>query len=390
MFVALAAAVAATAAVAIKGKGVSNVPSRGGADIVLAPGDRANHPYIGFSSFAWRAPDGVSPVAFVNLLTNAGATIVRDTLDWEALEPERGHYDERQWSRYTDMYKRLKKAGITPLWTLQNAPSWATIQSSVVPLGQPNCHKSFGCLSDPPAGSFIPDFAKFATEAAKRMPTAQFEVWNEPNLTFSWEPYGIDPAYYTRMQCAVYKAVKAKHPNTVITSGGINGTFVGDATAMPAKDFLRVAYDNGLNECMDDLSVHVYPLSDGFGDRSYWGQAWAQIIAARSAAGDTHPVYESEVGIATGGDKSVSEDEQATIIKEAYARLLAFRKTSGYPPINAVIIHTLRDYTLPGNNSPSNPEPHYGLLLDTPGSRPKPKPAFCWLVSRAHHTYPGC
>jgi len=391
LITAVAAAAVAGGTIAVKKHGTAHIPSKLGGDITLTQPNREKHPYLGFSTYIWRAQGGLTPGTTVRLLKTAGATMLRDTLDWEALEPTRGSWNEHAWKKYLDFYRLLRTAGITPLWTLQNAPSWATVQRPQL-FGTPsvNCRVPFGCLADPPAEHYIPDFARFAVEAAKRMPAAQFEVWNEPNLKTSWQPYDIDPALYTKMQCAVYRAVKDASPKTIVTSGGINGSLGGEG-AMSAKDFLSASYKDGLNDCIDDLSLHVYPLSDGFADGSYFKLQWDAINTVRNDNQDSHPVYVTETGIPTGGAKSVSDSDQKAILEEDYQRLRTFYKTPGYPPIYAILIHTLQDYSVPGTTpSPDDPEPHFGLLNAGESTSPRPKPAFCWMVSMARKNYAGC
>lgn len=393
LIVAVAAAATAGTVVAVKGHGTAHVPKGSGTDVTLSSVDRAAHPYLGFNSYWWRIPGAITPARFVRLLKIAGATMVRDTLEWEAIEPTKGKWDEAAWAKYTDFYKLLRAAHITPLWILQNSPTWASIQTTPPLFGQgPNCRAPYGCLGDPPARRYIPEFVRFAKEAVKRMPAAQFEVWNEPNLKTAWQPYDPDPVYFTRLQCAIYKGLKDVSPNTVVTSGGINSN-TGGPGAMASSEFLRAAYDNGLNGCMDDLSVHVYPRADGVGGGSSFAQQWAAIVEARKQAGDTHPVYASEMGVATGGLEAVPDDDQKKLLQSAYDKLLSFRDVPGYPPIYAVVIHTLQDFTnFPGGRfmDPKSPEGHYGLLRVGASANPPPKPAWCWLVKAAKHNYPGC
>ena len=86
-----------------------------------------------------------------------------------------------------------------------------------------------------------------------------YEVWNEWNggigLGCDWNEPGspcVNAPMYTDLLCRTYRAVKDVQPNAIVVGGALAGVHI---------DFIRRMLDAGAGNCMDMISVHVYPYS---------------------------------------------------------------------------------------------------------------------------------
>lgn len=104
----------------------------------------------------------------VALMTALRANAYRFSIEWSRLEPREGEWSEEAWSRYGDLVRRLREAGIEPAVTLLHftLPVWMADRGGV-------------------ASADFPDrFGRFAAEAGRRLGPG-VELWvtlNEPNV----------------------------------------------------------------------------------------------------------------------------------------------------------------------------------------------------------------
>ena len=83
-------------------------------------------------------------------------------------------------------------------------------------------------------------------------------MWNEPNLTFFWEPWP-DPAGYTALLGLTYDAIKAVDPSsTVITGGLAPAEQQPRQEAMKPLAFLERIYAAGGGGKFDAVGYHPY------------------------------------------------------------------------------------------------------------------------------------
>ncbi|HUL76197.1 MAG TPA: family 1 glycosylhydrolase [Vicinamibacteria bacterium] len=152
----------------------------------------------------------------VALMKAIHANAYRFSIEWSRLEPQEGTWNEEAFSRYGDLVRQLREAGITPAVTLLHftLPLWMADRGGV-------------CAPD-----FPNRFARFATEAGRRF-GADVQLWitlNEPNVQMylgyvlgDWPPQKKSPAEAVRAfvgllrgHAAAAKALRAACPGARI------------------------------------------------------------------------------------------------------------------------------------------------------------------------------
>ena len=132
---------------------------------------------------------------------------MRIGFNWKAIEPRPGVY---RWP--DDLVAMLAKNGIRPVFTVQNAPQWATgVAYQGSPPMTPKALRAFQVFLEQavrrygPEGSFWRDHPNVPKKAVKA-----WQIWNEPNLPKSFAQPGTDPLKLVKHAPKVYaKLVKA-------------------------------------------------------------------------------------------------------------------------------------------------------------------------------------
>lgn len=104
--------------------------------------------------------------------------------------------------------------------------------------------------------TFIDDYTAWVAALAAAGADA-IEVWREPNVDRSWAG-DIDPAAYTRLLCAAYKAIKEANPQTYVISAAPvpTGWFKGcSAAGCDDLPWLAGLYAAGAAQCMDYIGA---------------------------------------------------------------------------------------------------------------------------------------
>lgn len=93
-------------------------------------------------------------------------------------------------------------------------------------------------------------FGNYCYAAASRYKDQVFywEIWNEPNLPFFWGRTP-DPADYARLAIVAARRIRDGNPKAVIAGG---------ATAGIDLSFLETAFQNGLLDAVDAITIHPY------------------------------------------------------------------------------------------------------------------------------------
>jgi hypothetical protein len=275
----------------------------------------------------------------------------RSGLAWVEVEYKQGTYD---WSVYDALYSQLISRGIRPIWTVSAAPCWA--QGKTAP-----CDKK-----DKPTPQHYDEMGDFAAAAARRYPQiAAFEVWNEPNLGKYWGGTP-EPDLYAEMFKAVEAAVEKADPGLPVLFGTLGPHAESDENTVAAAEFLAQGYDLGAVQKSDGISTHPYPGSapgedHAEGVRKRLGDLWEVM----SLEGDAdRPLWITETGVSTVGDRAFSGEEQAQALVAIYDLI---RRV---PQVKVLVFHRFRDAV--GDN---DMEPGYGSV-DATGA---PKPAYCAL-----------
>jgi len=171
----------------------------------------------------------------LDLITNAGFKFIRNDLCWEGVEKQLGTYEFR-YSSGTDVNDALvegcSKRGIRMICILDYSNPLYESNRSV---RTENGRKAF---------------ANFAEAAARRYAGKGilWEIWNEPNIDFGWNPQpGIED--YCRLVNETAPRIKEADPT---------GYVVAPASAEIPFGWLEDCFKRGLLDWIDALTVHAY------------------------------------------------------------------------------------------------------------------------------------
>jgi hypothetical protein len=211
---------------------------------LLVPAASSASPYVryGIQDDAWLeygTGDDTTVVQRAEQLKSMGVDIVRLTINWRQVEPERGVYD---WSIPDATLNALHAQGISALVTLWGTPAWANG-------GRPQ--------------NWVPKskwtFAAFARAAATRYPFVHmWTIWNEPNQRIALRP--TSPRTY--VQQLLNPAVAAIHhasPHSLV-AGGVTAPRAATGGVSP------IAWIAGMKAAhahMDAYAHNPYPLRPG-------------------------------------------------------------------------------------------------------------------------------
>lgn len=264
-------------------------------------------------------------------MANLGVGWVRMDFDWSLIQPNNATtYD---WSSYDNVIAAANAHGIKVLGIVAYTPAWA---------------RSLGCNSEdcPPASDS--QFATFAAASVTRYAPQgvhDWEVWNEPNNAFFWEPVA-NAQDYTELLEATYPAIKKADPSAFVISGGLAPEPTDGLNIAPV-DFLNQMYVYGAEPYFDAVGFHPYSYPALPSDTDSWN-AWFQMFGTspsiRSimvANGDSNKqIWMTEYGAPTNGpssDNPVSEAVQAQMITQAISL------KQSYPWAGPLFIYSYKD-----------------------------------------------
>ena len=292
----------------------------------------------------------------LGMLQESGATVARTSLSWRGVEADNNRFN---WHGSDVLYDNLLDRGIRPLWVLIDAPCWAQAQPQACANGKSDLH---------PDPDQYDEFAEFAVLAAKRYPqSVGFEVWNEPNYPLYWGG-PPEPNDYAKMLKTVGDALHGQAPGTTVVSAGLSPHSDNDTSgSVGFRDFLISMFETGAVASTDAIGIHPYPGvgpgEDYVADvRVHLGKI--QNVLTRYNASSI-PLWATEFGASTSGDKSYSEEQQAQALTDFYN---LFRLVGG---IELAVVHRFVE-----NPSLAGREGGFGVL----SQNLVPKPAYCALV----------
>lgn len=229
---------------------------------------------------------GLNPINYIDGPTQAeiadmarmGAHGVRVWVNWREIEPQMGNY---VWSKMDRVIADVRSQGMEPWALVAGSPSWA-------------CRDPSAQLGPEPDSMCSPkpdDFERFLTSIVSRYKNdvTYWEIWNEPNLEFYWEPRP-NAAEYVEIVRMAYAVIPTLDAQAHVVIGSLAGS---DLIYM--KSLL-----DGLNR---------QKLFDGFSSHPYWFS-------------DTsgYPLYGPGVShtatLADGSNRSVNFREEMLLYKE--------------------------------------------------------------------------
>jgi polysaccharide biosynthesis protein PslG len=227
---------------------------------------------------------------------------IRTAVRWDLVEPSSPTSDD--WTKTDRIVDDATAHGLGLILDVTGTPPWARRPGA-------------GNVEFPPD---LHTYARFtATLAARyRGKVAAYELGNEPNHVKSFaQP---NPVLYEKVLEYSYPLIKAADPKALVLTGGLGGKN-GKGVVVGGDVFLAGLYAAGAKPYFDGVSYHpyTYPLlpSNDSGARS-----WSRMLKARQtmvANGDSaKKIWVTEYGAPTGGPGSVSQEQQAAIMHDAY------------------------------------------------------------------------
>ena len=363
----------------------SNSPDPGGVESpdqpVPAPGKQ-----FGFNGSL--ALTGVAtPEEELGAARTAGATAHRMPVPWRAMQRTPGAppvpepADGNSVGVVDAFYAAALERGIRPVFITGWAPVWATKYRSC-PLLDLACHsmarsEHTNLVPDRP---FLDEYERYVHAVKSRWPQALIESWNEPNLWWQHpafrgsRAFAASPEHFAQIQCAAYRGSKAVNGDAVLAAGWGWHRF---------SEYIGRVYAAGGKDCWDLANVHIYPARKmEFGSNTWLARLLYELRTLRSRYRDTDPIWVTEIGWTTSGDRfyRVSPSEQADATRRAYNRLVTM------PDVAAVFFHTLRDAPAPNYQDPDNEQYGFGFLREDWS----PKPAYCHFAAQAGNQPAGC
>ena len=173
-----------------------------------------------------------------------GATTIVEYFPWAYSEPRPGVFD---WQHADLIVDHAQRQGLQVVARLDYVPDWARPPQTTTRY-----------LDEARFGDYAVFVAAFADHFRGRV--AALVIWNEPNLAFEWGGREPDPAAYTRLLAAAYRAAKAVNPDLPILAAGLAPTLArpGEEAAMSDLAFLEGMYQAGAGDVFDGLALHAY------------------------------------------------------------------------------------------------------------------------------------
>lgn len=195
-------------------------------------------------------------IEHLNLIESLGVKNVRLLVPWIFVQPDDpmgGPVDwdlDLNWAKLDQIVREVDRRGMGILGVLQWSPDWAT--DGTTGSGHP---------------SDVQDFADFAAAVADRYrdEITAYEVWNEPNASFFWNP--VDPVEYTNLLKATYTSLKAVNPNITVVGAVVSATLTWGETTMNPVDFVEAMYAAGADGFFDAISFHPYNFDTKFSEQ---------------------------------------------------------------------------------------------------------------------------
>jgi hypothetical protein len=283
-----------------------------------------------------------------------GVTSIRFDANWDWVQ-YRGP-TSFYWGQLDQVVKSVRAAGMSVDLIIDGCPQWAAVAGTK------------GDVSPQPASAA--QFGTWAAEVAARYAprgVRMFEIGNEPNNEYFWQPKP-DPAAYTADLKAAYAAIKKADPSAFVISGGL-APEVSNGMDISAIAFLRAMYADGAAGSFDAVGYHPYSfpaLPDTYEPWSGWSQMDQTSPSIRSVMARNRDsgmqIWLTEVGAPSSGPDGIGPAAQAAALTEAIDDA---RKASW---IGGLFMYTWQDGG-PGSNPYSD---WFGLLND----KGAPKPAY--------------
>lgn len=228
----------------------------------------------------------------MNTAASIGVSGLRETIEWETIEPVQGRYNS--WAGASH-YEYAKTVGIDNM------------------LGMLVGHRSWGKAdwSFPQTENEISMTENFVDWLFKNYggDIPYIEYWNEPNLG-NFNATKTTPEEYVEIMKRIYPKVKGNNPDTVVNAFSL---------AQIDNTFLTRGLEAGLLDYCDSIGIHLYDSTAFNQNKDLRDQVFIDDCTRlrESFAKYNHP--ETRLDITELGIKNVSPDEQGAGAAQMYA-----------------------------------------------------------------------
>ncbi len=180
--------------------------------------------------------------AGINLAADLGVGWIKQQVDWNSIEYERGLY---HWAELDHVVAEAQKYGLKILFSVARAPGFSRPE----PVEE-----------DGPPGDFsiFRDFM-FALSNRYQGRVAAYELWNEPNLKREWRGFDLSAEKFVELIKAGSSGVREGDAEAIIISGAPATTGIDDKiNAIDDRVFLRAMMAAGVADYVDAIGAHPY------------------------------------------------------------------------------------------------------------------------------------
>jgi polysaccharide biosynthesis protein PslG len=242
-------------------------------------------------------------------MEQGGVETLRFLIRWREVEPEPGRLD---WSSTDHVLASAARHGIEVLPIVYGSPAWVAQSELHPPIDDAADRASWRSFLTALVARYGPR-GVFWEGSERRAPITRWQIWNEPNFDFYWDP---KPAVgeYARLLEISAGAIRSADRDARIMLAGVAAVRSG----MPWWRFLRRLYEQpGVKRDFDFVALHPYAPGLRLMRR--------QIELARrimATADDSRtPLAITEVGWASAGPASTmvkGPRGQARLLKRTY------------------------------------------------------------------------
>lgn len=265
--------------------------------LVAVPADAKRRDFVGLSSEDTRGASAAYRAKSFAAQRAAGVQLIRQNFDWASFERSPGKYT---WVEYDPYVAAAARAGLRLLPVLYHPPAFrSSAPAAGAERGEypPRSYEAMGAFAATLVKRYGPNGSFWrAHPSVPYRPIRAWQVWNEPSLSFYWQP-GPNPAAYARLLRVVGRWIKAADPRAEVVTAGIPYTQI--RSAVPLPRFLRQFYRAGAKGSFNTLAINAYSK-----DKGELRRTLRKVRRVLRRAGDRRrKIWITELGWATAGPK---------------------------------------------------------------------------------------
>jgi polysaccharide biosynthesis protein PslG len=222
---------------------------------------------------------------------STGINFIREQLSWNAAEPQAGVYN---WTAFDRVVHGVAAHHMQLLVLVDFTPSWA---------------RPAGCSTWTCAPAQPSQFAAFVAAASVRYQgygVHDWEIWNEPNADYFWQP-APSAASYSAVLSASAASLRAVDPQAVVVSGGLAPEPDARGNIDPIA-YLKSMCTDGALAVADAVGIHPYsfPVSPTYlAPWNAWSLMNQTTVSERSimngCGAGSKQIWATEFGAPTNG-----------------------------------------------------------------------------------------